>query len=147
MSEQYNQATAFHYASYRPPLHSMILGYVLSTEESFRNGLDVGCGTGYSAIALTKYCTHVFGVEPSASMLAEATENKKITYQQGSGANLALPNKSVDLVTFAGSLFYAKSEELIKELKRVCHAQAVVIPYDFEVLSNDVLLQFGIRLV
>ncbi|KAA3660942.1 MAG: class I SAM-dependent methyltransferase [Chloroflexi bacterium] len=146
MSTQYNQATAFHYASYRPPLHSMILEYVLSSEDRFNNGLDVGCGTGYSAIALSKYCEHVYGVEPSLSMLEKASPHHKITYQQGSGADLPLPDKSIDVVTFAGSLFYAKSDELVKELKRVYQNQAVVIPYDFEVLLDDVLRQFGIRL-
>ena len=50
------------------------------------------------------------------------------------------------MVLFVGSLFYAKSERLVKELRRVCRAQALIIPYDFEVLIDDVLLQLGIKL-
>ena len=146
MSKHYNQAVATHYSSYRPPLHEMILEYVLSNEEVINKGLDIGCGTGYSAVALAKYCLHVYGIDPSQSMLAEARPHKKITYQQGTGEDLPLPDKSVDVVTFAGSLFYAKSELLIKELKRVCRNRALVIPYDFEVLLDDVLLQCGINL-
>ncbi len=79
-------------------------------------------------------------------MLEEAQPDRKITYQQGIGEELPLPDKSVDIVTFAGSLFYAKSELLIKELKRVCRNGALVIPYDFEVLLDDVLLHCGINL-
>lgn len=146
MSEQYSQATAIHYSAYRPPLHGMILGRVLSGEEVFTRGLDVGCGTGYSAVALAQYCAHIYGIDPSQSMLQEARPHPKITYQQGTGEDLPLPDKSVDVVTFAGSLFYAKSQLLIKELKRVCRNNALIIPYDFEVLLADTLIQCGLKL-
>lgn len=145
MGEQYNQATAIHYAAYRPPLHAMILGRMLSNEEKFNQGLDVGCGTGYSAIALAKYCAQVYGIDPSQSMLDKTTPHEKITYRHGAGADLPIPDQSIDIVTFAGSLIYAKSELLIKELKRVCRTQAWIIPYDFEVLLADTLLECGLQ--
>lgn len=85
----------------------MILERVLFEEEVFNQGLDVGCGTGYSAGALAKYCTHIYGIDPSQSMLEEARPHEKITYRQGRGQDLPLPDKSIDVVTFAGSLFYA----------------------------------------
>jgi SAM-dependent methyltransferase len=146
MSGQYNQATAIHYSSYRPPLHEVILGRVLSSEEMFNEGLDVGCGTGHSAVALAKYCSHIYGIDPSQSMLGEARPHERITYRRCTGEDLPLPDKSVDIVTFAGSLFYAKSGSLIRELKRVCREQALVIPYDFEVLVDEALLHCGINL-
>lgn len=145
MAEQYNQAIATHYAAYRPPLHQMILGRVISEKETFHQGLDVGCGTGYSAVALAPYCHHVYGVEPSASMLSEAMPHERVTYLKGTGEALALPDSSVDVVTFAGALFYAKSDALITELQRVCSRDAWVIPYDFEIVLDDVLQQFGFR--
>jgi SAM-dependent methyltransferase len=145
MSEQYNQTTAFHYSAYRPPLHSLILQRLLSDQEIFDTGLEIGCGTGYSAEVLANYCLQVYGVDSSQAMLKEARPHQKITYQQGTGEDLPLPDKSVDVVTFAGSLFYAKSGSLIKELKRVCRKSTIVIAYDFEVLLNNALLQFGIN--
>ncbi len=123
----------------------MILRRVLSGEEIFDQGLDVGCGTGYSAIALAHYCAHIYGIDPSQSMLQEARPHPKITYQPGTGEDLPLPDKSVDVATFAGSLFYAKSPLLIKELKRVCRNHALIIPYDFEVLVADTLLRCGLK--
>lgn len=146
MSEPYNQATATHYASYRPPLHELILGLVLSREEGFDTGLDVGCGTGYSALALASYCAQVYGVDPSPSMLEQAAPDAKITYLMGQGADLPLPPQSVDIVTFAGSLFYAKSQLLIDELRRVCRPHTLIIPYDFEVVLEDVLRQCGLQI-
>lgn len=145
MSEQYHQATAIHYAAYRPPLHGIILGRILLEREVFNQGLDIGCGTGYSAIALAKYCSQVHGIDPSLSMLAAATPHPKITYQRGLGENLPLANDSIDVITFAGSLFYTKSQLLIEELKRVCRQQAVIIVYDFEVLLNHILVDYGIN--
>ena len=144
MSEQYNQSVATHHSSYRPPLHGMILARVLSEEEAFRNGLDVGCGTGRSAVALAKYCLHVHGVEPTQSMLDQAIPHERVTYLRGAGQRMPLVGSSIDVVTFAGSLYYAKSHALVKELKRVCRGEALVIPYDFEMLMNDVLRQFGV---
>jgi len=144
MSEKYDKVIASHYSAYRPPLHDMILNKVIAINEKFGNGLDIGCGTGYSAIALGKHCSHVYGIEPSKSMLKEAISHENITYLQGSGDSLPVPDNSINIVTFAGSLFYAKSTELIKELRRVCLDKSVIIIYDFMVLLDDILNHFNI---
>ncbi len=144
MSVQYNQITANHYSAYRPSLHEAILEKVMSTNEKFNNGLDIGCGTGYSAVALSKYCSHVYGVEPSKAMLEKAKAVDKITYLNGSGESLPVPDKSIDIVTFAGSLFYIKSASLIQELRRVCLDKSIIIVYDFMVLLDEVLNQFNL---
>jgi len=78
MNEHYNQEIARHYSADRPPLHPMILSYVLSKRRIFLISLDVGCGTGDSAIALAKYCEHVYGIEPSAAMFKEVMPHKQI---------------------------------------------------------------------
>jgi len=144
MTEQYNREVATHYRSYRPPLHQMILGRVLSSGETFYDGLDVGCGTGHSSVALAQHCLRVYGIDPSQSMLDEAMPHVKITYLKAAGEYIPLRDRSVDVVTFAGSLFYTKSDAFLRELKRVCRQQALAIPYDFELLLNDALRQYGI---
>ena len=107
MSERYDTTAAAHYAAYRPPLHAMILARVLPPGAAFDAGLDVGCGTGYSAVALAHYCQRVYGVEPSAEMLARALPHDRVQYLAGAAEHLPLPDDSVDLIAFAGSLFYA----------------------------------------
>ncbi len=69
MTEEYNQAVAEHYAAFRPPLHQLILKKLLNPGERLQSGLDIGSGTGYSAIALSGYCDHVIGLDPSESMI------------------------------------------------------------------------------
>ena len=145
MSELYNQTFADHYSAYRPPLHQIILELILSGNDTFQNGLDIGCGTGYSAVALTKYCSHVYGIDPSESMLKQAALNEKITYVKGTGDSLFLQDDTIDIVTFAGSLFYAKSPELIQELKRVCKDHCTITVYDFEILFDRIFDLCGIK--
>jgi hypothetical protein len=77
-------------------------------------------------------------------MIDRAVQHPKISYLKGTGGNIPLPDHSVDVVTFAGSLFYAKSDALIEELKRVCRSRALAIPYDFEILLDGVAAQCGI---
>lgn len=144
MTERYDSTAARHYAAFRPLLHGLILDRVIRPNESFQVGLDVGCGTGYSAVALTKYCDRVFGLDPSRPMLDAAQRHPKITYLQGSGDALGqLPVQVFDVVTFAGSLFYAKTDRLRRELVRVCPPGGTIVAYDFEVLINEVIAELG----
>ena len=146
MSEKYDEIVAKHYWAYRPPLHEIILARVLSKNDLFENGLDIGSGTGYSSVALAHYCNQVIGVEPSISMLEKAVPNKKIKYLHGYGTSLPASISEVNIVTFAGSLFYTKSQDLIQELKKVCLDQSTIVVYDFMVLIEEVLEYLGIEL-
>ena len=144
MTERYDSTAARHYAAFRPPLHGLILDRVIRSNESFKAGLDVGCGTGYSAAALTKYCDRVLGLDSSRSMLDAAQRHPRITYFHGSGDALSqLPVQVFDVVTFAGSLFYVKTGRLRKELVRVCAPAGVILAYDFEVLLDEVIAGLG----
>jgi len=144
MTERYDPVAAAHYAAYRPPLHSVILRRVLPAGDTFGIGLDVGCGTGLSAVALAEHCTRVYGIDPSPSMLREATADASVTYLAGEAQRIPLMNRRVDIVTFAGSLFYARGPAAGEETRRVCRAGAIVVVYDFEVLLGDVLRRCGI---
>ena len=144
MSERYDSATAKHYAAYRPPLHRLILERVIGSSESFRSGLDFGCGAGDSALALAAFCDRVCGLDVSPEMLDCAVPHPKITYTQGSAESLGgLPNRPFDIVTFAGSLYYAKSDVLRRALGSVCGLGALVVVYDFNVRVDDLMKVAG----
>lgn len=140
MTERYDSATAKHYAAYRPPLHRLILERVIGPSESFESGLDFGCGTGYSAIALADYCNHVYGVDMSQQMLDFAEPHPSVTYASGTVESFgSLPGQPYEIVTFAGSLFYVKSEALRKALMSACSLGGTVITYDFKVLIDELM--------
>lgn len=144
MSERYDSTSARHYAAYRPPLHRLILERLIHPNETFGIGLDVGCGTGYSAVALANHCGKVVGLDPSRSMLDSAQHHPGVSYLQGSGDSLGeLPAGEFEVITFAGSLFYAKSDALRDGLARVCRPGGVVLVYDFEILLDDLMTRLG----
>ena len=145
MTERYDAAVAEHYAAFRPPLHRLILERLIRPGETFSVGLDVGCGTGYSAVALAHFCDRVIGIDSSASMLDQAQPHPRITYLHASGEQLShVLAERVDAVTFAGSLCYAKSDGLRTGLARVCRPGATILVYDFEVLLDAIVAEFGL---
>ena len=142
MQEEYNQAVAEHYAAYRPPLHKIILGKLIPSGQQFEAGLDIGCGTGYSSIALSNYCDHVTGIDPSSSMIDQAIQHPSISYLQGDENRLTeLRPESIDVVTFAGSLYYAKNDKLYHELQRLLRPRGQLLIYDFQVILDTALQQ------
>lgn len=139
MSDTYDDITAKHYAAFRPSLHAPILSKCIQANNYFNKGLDIGCGTGRSTLALRKYCNSVIGIDPSREMLDNAIQESQTTYLRGSLEELELKNDSFDIITFAGALHYAKSQKLLDHVQRVGEKGAKIIVYDFEVLLNDAL--------
>ena len=119
MPTEYNPITAKHYAAYRPSLHLPILQKYLDENTHFALGLDVGCGTGQSAMALTNFCDKVIAIDPSESMLKNAMPQDHIEYQHCNGQDLEFEANIFDCITFAGFLFYAKSQHLLNEVVKV----------------------------
>lgn len=144
---KYTQNIATHYAAYRPPLHALILRRALGSELHFAQGVDVGCGTGYSAIALREFCDEVLAIDPSPAMLARATVHPGVHYSVGSAERVPAPDKSVEIVTFAGSLFYSDKSKSIPEIARIACPQAVIIIYDFEILLGEWLTMLEVEVL
>jgi ubiquinone/menaquinone biosynthesis C-methylase UbiE len=141
----YDDQTAGHYAAFRPPLHELILDKFLCNLPFFESGLDIGCGTGTSSMALAGYCKKVIGIDPSLSMLDRATFHPQVTYLPFDGSQLDLFGEGFDIITFAGSLFYAKSQSLLDEVVRVGKNKSLILIYDFEIVWKEILERFGIQ--
>lgn len=138
MSIEYDNVTAFHYAAYRPALHEVILQRCLG-QKRFRNGLDIGCGTGVSSIALRNFSTDVVGVDPNEKMLSQAVPEDNLNYQLMVGDRLPFANNSFDICTYAGAWWYGKSQTLLDETLRVSSAGATILVYDFELDLKHIL--------
>ncbi len=128
----YDEITAIHYSTYRPPLHSIILKRALRQNKKRQTGLDIGCGTGRSAQELACFCNHVVGLESSQSMLSKTEKHEKVDYVNSPGEQIPFADRSVDVVTLAGSLNYIERVSLVNELARICQADAEIVVYDFE---------------
>lgn len=145
MTNDYNDTVAKHYAAFRPALHEVILRRLTRPNERFRLGLDVGCGTGYSAVALAEYCDRVFGIDPNQQMLDKATAHPKVSYVNGCGGNMSVIGiDRFDVVSFAGSLCYTKTIQMKSELLKTLSPDGVVLVYDFQVLIDDLTANLGV---
>jgi len=139
----YDRNAANHYVAYRPPLHHTVLAEALSGKK-FETALDVGCGTGWSSVALIGFCDCVIGVDESESMLAAALIHPKVDYKHGDGTDLPIGNDAIDVVTIAGALSYLNITEFVRELKRVCRPSATILPYDFRVDLGELMQLFSL---
>ncbi|NNG00142.1 MAG: class I SAM-dependent methyltransferase [Desulfobacteraceae bacterium] len=144
MTNEYSNTVAKHYAAFRPALHEVILRRLIRPSDRFSIGLDVGCGTGYSAVALAAYCSRVFGLDPNQPMLDKATIHPKISYVKGYGDDMCvLGQDRFDVVSFAGSLSYTKTNKTKSELLRTLALDGVVLVYDFQVFIDDLTASLG----
>lgn len=143
----YDETTAIHYAAYRPPVHEIILNRVLGDDYNASAGLDIGCGTGRSSIALKKYCDHVVGIDPNEQMLGNARACEGIEYVTASGEKLPLGKDTVDIVTLAGSINYMNRMLLIDEVNRACISGALVLVYDFDVDLDSIEMHLNLDIV
>jgi SAM-dependent methyltransferase len=133
--DEYDKITASHYAAYRPLLHGPILKQLLGSGHHYSVGLDVGCGTGRSAIALSDHCRHVFAIDPSPAMLAVAREHPSVEFLQQKKAALSeqVPGQRFELLSFAGSLFYQDEADVVISFSDILEDGATVLVYDYDV--------------
>ena len=139
MQREYDSVTAHHYSAYRPPLHSYILEKCIPQDHFFECGIDFGCGIGHSSLALAKYCRSVIGVDGHQSMLDNSIAHPRITYQLQKTTQCQSPDRKFDIISFAGSLFYLKSQDLLDEVVRIATNQALIIVYDFDLQIEPIL--------
>lgn len=144
MSKEYDKISAFHYSAFRPELHSQILNETFGEHGKHNLGLDVGCGTGHSSIALANSCEKVIGIEPSIEMLNKSLKHPSVEYALYNLKYLDFANDYFDIITFAGSLYYAKSQQLLNEVVRVSKHTAKILVYDFELFLDDVLSMLNV---
>lgn len=134
----YDHVTASHYAAYRPYLHSKILDEYLEENIKYNFGLDIGCGTGHSSIALAHYCNKVIGIDPSQEMLQKSLSHSRVDYALHNSINLGFASNYFDIITLAGSLYYAKSQKLLNEIVRVGTSTGKILVYDFELIMEEI---------
>lgn len=88
--------------------------------------VDIGCGTGKLAIALTEYGTNVFGIDPSSAMLSRAAQNifdagfeSKISLLEGYAVNFSCPKADVASMMFNVAGYLQDDKELMDSLENI----------------------------
>jgi SAM-dependent methyltransferase len=104
------------YSAYRPGYPESLFERIISEIfPPYRRVLDVGSGTGLSALPLTKWFEEVVAVEPDQNMAAKLHGvSTKLSVRQCRAEDIEEDYDSFDLVT-SGNAFYWTDGELIVE--------------------------------
>jgi len=110
------------------------LSTLLPKDQYFENGLDAGCGTGVTSIALSEKCKNLWAIDISKKSLAFAKKlaNKhqkiNINFKVASVVKLPFKNANFDLVFCWGVIHHTINPSLaISELCRVLKNSGVLV--------------------
>lgn len=76
-------------------------------------------------------------------MIEKAEVHEKIEYLYSDDQIWKFKPDHFDMVTFAGSLHYAKSQQLLNEVVRVSVQGALLVVYEFELFLTELLKELG----
>jgi SAM-dependent methyltransferase len=122
------------YASARPYLHPEVFARVstlLGLRAPLPRALDVGCGTGLSAVALRGLAREVAGVDAAAAMLRRARRSPGVAYAAAAAEALPFRERSFDLVVACGSIDWVDRERFLPEAARLIRPGGWLVALDF----------------
>ena len=123
------------YATSRPAVHPRVIEQAyrqLGRTQPFERALDIGCGAGVSTRALDGFVKSCIGLEPAQAMLKWVeTLAPFADFVIGTAEAIPLCDRSVDLITAAGSLNYVNLDLFFPEAARVLLPNGVLLVYDF----------------
>ena len=150
-----DQIHAAMYKKYRPEYPSFIktsiINYITAKNPNctFKNMLDVGCGSGQATMMWQNDFEKINGIDVSAEQIRHApTGNDRVRFSVGSADNLEFEDASMDLVTIAMALHWVDRDRFYSEVKRVLRPGGVLAAFGHNYLkvkldnetANDILL-------
>jgi SAM-dependent methyltransferase len=95
--------------------------------------LDIGCGTGQTAIPLAKRGAQVTGVDIASNLILSARSRAAeagvdVRFDEGDAEELPYPSQSFDLVlSLIGAMFAPRPDLVASEMLRVCRPGGVLV--------------------
>ena len=115
-----------------PPPDLIALLATLGPERSPGLVVDLGSGTGISALAWADSAERVIGIEQNAEMLGAARRAPNVEYRHAPAQKTGLPDDSVDIVTCAQSFHWMEHRSTIAEVARILRPEGLFAAYDYD---------------
>jgi SAM-dependent methyltransferase len=128
-----SKSAAERYVAGRPYYHPIVIERIrkfLSLDEPLARALDIGCGTGFSTVALKEIAREIVGVDASAEMVALAQKEARIEYFTASAERLPFTEDEFELMTISQAFHWLDREKFLREAKRVLRAGGWLVVYD-----------------
>jgi SAM-dependent methyltransferase len=119
------------YATARPYYHRSALDLAMEQQQigPARLAVDVGCGTGLSARAVSDLADRVIAIDASAAMLRAAQGHANIRYLVVGAEQIPLGDKTADLATVGGAFHWFDQGSALGELARILREDALLVVY------------------
>jgi SAM-dependent methyltransferase len=116
-----HRSAAQRYAASRPYFHPIVVDKIAMFTgcRQMQRALDVACGTGQSARALTDIAESVDAVDISPEMLAEAEAHDRVRFQIASAEKLPFADASFDIITVGLAYHWFDQNAFLCEAVRV----------------------------
>ncbi len=127
------QTAAERYSLSRPFFHPLVVEKIkgfLQLQEPLNRALDVGCGTGQSALALAPVARQIVGTDLSVEMLSQAAYHPGIAYLQSPAEALPIRSNSIQLLTVSLAFHWFDRALFLKEAHRVLERDAWLVIYN-----------------
>lgn len=119
------------YARYRPRYPAALFEYLADLAPARRLAWDVGTGNGQAALALAEQFDHVVATDASAEQLSHATAHERVEYRVARAEAVALPPRSVDLVTAAIAIHWFDLDAFYATVRRVAAPGAILAAWTY----------------
>jgi len=114
-----------------PQIITKIIGAYLPSNP--QTVVDIGSGTGLSAMMWQNLSPRVIGIEPNDDMRAVAESNARagsIVFQKGFSNRTGLPSDSADVVTVSQAFHWMDIHSTLDEVYRILKAHGVFAVFD-----------------
>lgn len=128
------------YSKFRPTYSDRLYSLIYQFHKgSFDQALDMGTGTGQSAIELSNRFKQVYGVDRLLEMVNNAIQKDNVIYSVGSAEFLDFPDHSMDLVTVATAFHWFDHAKFFDQVQRVLKPDGTlaVWGYYFPMIKNN----------
>lgn len=125
------------YAQARPDYPAALFDWLARQAPWHDLALDVGCGNGQCAYALTRHFEAVHATDPSATQIAAARPHPRLRYRVEPAERIAERDHSIALLSVAQALHWFDFAAFFAEARRVLQRDGVFAAIGYGLLRID----------